>query len=141
MVELNNILHVEDDPDIQEIANLALEIVGGYHVVQYSCGQDALSKASEFAPDLILLDVMMPELTGPETLERLRKLQGYEDLPVIFMTARAQPDDIEEYMKQGAIAVIVKPFGVATLADEIKGYWEKAIKRSKSNIVPFPTNS
>ncbi len=137
MAELTNILHVEDDPDIREIASIALGNIGGYTVVQCSSGPAALSKAPEFVPDLLLFDVMMPEMTGPETLTELRKLKGYENVPAIFMTAKAQPEEVEAYKKQGAIAVIIKPFDVMTLAGEVRGHWEKAIREAKPNVIPF----
>ncbi len=138
MVELNNILHVEDDLDIQEVTKLALEDFGGFSVMQCSSGQAALSKAPELKPDLLILDVMMPDMTGIETLKELRKLAGYETIPAIFMTAKARPEEVENYFQHGAIAVITKPFDVMTLADKVRGHWEKAIKGVEPNVIPFP---
>jgi two-component system OmpR family response regulator len=136
MAELTKILHAEDDLDHQQIAFMALDDIGGYSVVQCSSGPETLSKASEFMPDLLLLDAMMPEMTGPETLIELRKLPGYETIPAIFFTAKLQPDEVEEYLNIGAIAVIAKPFDVMTLADEVRGLWDTAIMIAKVQSMP-----
>ncbi|MHA7855169.1 response regulator [Marinobacter shengliensis] len=116
---LNKILYVEDDPDIRAIAELALQDVGGFNAALCSSGQQALEVAPEFEPDLILLDVMMPEMDGPETMRRLRALDATRATPVIFMTARIQGTEIQEYLALGAIGVIPKPFDPMTLADDI----------------------
>lgn len=123
MDELNKILHVEDDPDILEISLLVLEGIGGFTVKQCSSGKESLAVAPEFSPDLILLDVMMPGMNGPETLEALRQLPETENTPIIFMTAKVQPEEVEKYLSQGAVAVITKPFDSITLSDQIIKVW------------------
>ena len=70
---LNRILHVGDEPDIREIAKVSPEAVGGFTVETCSSGREALDRAEQFAPDLLLLDVMMPGMDGPTTLGELRK--------------------------------------------------------------------
>ncbi len=121
---LSKILHVEDEADIQEIAKLALETVGGFVVEPCSSGQEAVEKAQAFAPDLILLDVMMPGMDGPASLAALRRLSGLETTPVIFMTAKVMESEVERFKGLGALDVIPKPFDPMTLADEIKRIWE-----------------
>ncbi|BEH16283.1 response regulator [Marinobacter shengliensis] len=116
---LNKVLYVEDDPDIRAIAELALQDVGGFNTALCSSGQQALEVAPEFGPDLILLDVMMPGMDGPETMRRLRALDATRSTPVIFMTARIQSAEIQEYLALGAIGVIPKPFDPMTLAADI----------------------
>ena len=123
MGELNKILHIEDDPDILEISLLVLEGIGGFTVKQCSSGKESLTVAPEFLPDLILLDVMMPGMNGPETLDALRQLPEIKNTPVIFMTAKVQPEEVEKYMAQGAVAVITKPFDSMTLSDQIVEIW------------------
>ncbi|HAA91651.1 MAG TPA: hypothetical protein DCE33_04355, partial [Rhodospirillaceae bacterium] len=86
--ELKKILMAEDDGDIQMIAEMALKDVGGFEVKICSSGQDALDVFCEFAPDLVLLDVMMPGMDGPTTLNKLRERDDGADVPVIFMTAK-----------------------------------------------------
>jgi CheY-like chemotaxis protein len=120
---LTKILCVEDEPDIQAIARMALETVGGFTVETCISGKEAVRKAPGFAPDLILLDVMMPGMDGPETLLALRALPGFEDLPVIFMTAKAMASEIQKYKDLGALDVIPKPFNPMTLSDQIKAIW------------------
>ena len=124
MTELPKILHVEDDLDIQAIALLSLETLGGFMIVQASSGQEALEKAPAFSPDLLLLDVMMPTMDGPELLQELRKLPQFTQTPVIFMTAKAQPEEVQQFMELGAIDVITKPFDPMTLADQIRAIWQ-----------------
>ena len=121
---LSKNLHVEDEADIQEIAKLALETVGGFVVEPCSSGQEAVEKAQAFAPDLILLDVMMPGMDGPASLPGLRCQSGLETTPVIFMTAKVMESEVERFKGLGALDVIPKPFDPMTLADEIKRIWE-----------------
>ena len=124
--ELQRILYVEDEPDIQAVAKLALEQVGRFTLEVCSSGQEALDKAEKFSPQLMLLDVMMPEMDGPTTLKKLRGIAGLEDIPVIFMTARVQPHELQEYMEMGAIDVVAKPFDPMMLSNQIREIWERA---------------
>lgn len=114
------LLHVEDDADIREIAKMALELSGEFDVVQCECGEDALKCAETYVPDVLLLDMMMPGMTGRQTLEKLRENPAFANIPAIFMTARAQPNELEELLGIGATEVISKPFDPMTLADQIK---------------------
>lgn len=114
------ILCVEDDPDIRAIAELALRDVGGFEVELCACGSDALAIVGDLRPELVLLDVMMPGMTGPETFQALKQQPCMDGIPVIFMTARLQPDEIEEYLSLGVIGVIPKPFDPMTLAGQIR---------------------
>ncbi len=124
--KLSKILYVEDEPDIQAVAKIALEAVGGFELRVCSGGQEALDAAIEFAPDLFLLDVMMPGMDGPTTLIALQKMVGLETVPAIFMTAKVQPQEIEYFKSLGAIEVIAKPFDPMTLAQTINEVWEKS---------------
>jgi len=120
MAVINNILYVEDELDIQTIAKIALDDIGGFTLETCSSGAQAIEKAQSFTPDLILLDVMMPTLDGPQTLEELRKIPNTASTPVIFMTAKVQAKEIEHYKSLGAVDVISKPFDPMTLAETIK---------------------
>lgn len=120
---LQRILMVEDEADIQEVAQLALEAVGGFTVKMCSSGYEALDAAPDFAPDLILLDVMMSEMDGPSTLERLRLLPNCARTPIIFMTAKVQPQEVARYRELGALDVISKPFDPMKLAQNITDIW------------------
>lgn len=123
--EINKILYVEDDLDIQVVAKMALETVGGYTVHICSSGQEAIEQGEAFAPDLILLDVMMPEMDGPTTLGALRNIAALADTPAVFMTAKVMPSDVERYKELGAIDVIAKPFDPMSLATQIQEIWSK----------------
>lgn len=114
------ILYVEDDPDIRAVAELALVDVGGFVALLCESGQRALEEIDRFQPDLVLLDVMMPGMDGPETLHALQQRAGGLSVPVVFMTARLQPSEIQEYEELGAIGVIPKPFDPMTLAEQIR---------------------
>ena len=123
---LQRILYVEDEPDIQEIARLALELTGGFEVEVCDSGQDALGLAESFRPDLILLDVMMPGMDGPATLSALRRTGYGSKIPVIFMTAKVQPQEVEGYRDLGVLDVIPKPFDPMTLTRRIQNIWTNA---------------
>ena len=122
---LKKIFLVEDDPDIQEVVLLTLKDLGGYAVKICSSGQEALDSISDFKPNLILLDVMMPEMDGPTTLKAFRTMPDAKDIPVIFMTARSQTHEVAEYLELGAIDVIRKPFDPVTLCDQIEQIWDR----------------
>jgi CheY-like chemotaxis protein len=123
--ELRRILYVEDEPDIQAVAQLALEAVGGFEVKICSSGQEALQAAVVFNPDLFLLDVMMPGMDGPSTLGRLREISQLTTVPAIFMTAKVQPQEVAQLRSLGALDVIAKPFDPMSLAQQIRDSWEK----------------
>ena len=125
MPELSRILHVEDDPSIQAVAKVALEAVGGFRVLSCSCGQDALDQVQGFAPDFILLDVMMPGMDGPQTLAKIAQLVDIGQIPVVFMTAKVQPAEIEQYRGLGAHDVIIKPFDPMQLAAQVRQIWSR----------------
>jgi two-component system OmpR family response regulator len=125
MSELNRILYVEDEPDIQAVTKLALEEIGGFTLEVCGNGDEALAKAVEFAPDLLLLDVMMPGMDGPTTLKALREIPQLTETPAIFMTAKVQPHEVEEYKALGAIDVIAKPFDPMTLSENLRDIWRR----------------
>ena len=123
---LQRILCVEDEPDIRTVAELALAGIGGFTIHSCGSGQEALAAVHEFAPDLVLLDVMLPGMDGVETLAALRSDPRTQRLPVVFMTARTQPAEVEHYRSLGALDVITKPFDPLTLADQVRVIWERA---------------
>jgi len=122
---LTRILYVEDEPDIQTVARLALETLGGFNVDICSSGTEALSRAPDFRPQLFLLDVMMPGIDGPTTLRMLRELPGFADTPAIFMTAKVQTGEVARYLELGAMDVIPKPFDPMTLSSQVQAIWER----------------
>lgn len=126
MTETLKILYVDDEDDIREIAVMALELDSEISVRNCESGIEALTVAAEWHPDLILLDVMMPGMDGPETLEQLRQAPETAAIPVIFITARTQPDDIKRFMSLGAAGVISKPFDPMSLGEQARALFTKS---------------
>jgi DNA-binding response OmpR family regulator len=120
---LRRILVIEDEADIQAVMKLSLESVGGFTVAVCSSGNEALATAPAFAPDLILLDVMMPDMDGPSTLRALRMLSEITLTPVVFVTAKAQPQEVTYFRSLGALDVVAKPFDPLTLPATISAIW------------------
>ncbi len=123
MPALKRILMVDDDADIRTIAHLSLTAVGGFTVELCGSGPEAIQKAGAFAPDLILLDVMMPGMDGPTTLNGLRQIPSLAQTPVVFMTAKVQPQEIAQLVACGAMDVLAKPFDPMTLPDALQRIW------------------
>ncbi|MES2494281.1 MAG: response regulator [Pseudomonadota bacterium] len=121
--QLRSILIVEDDPDIREIAALSLEALGGFSVATAESGAEALVKAPDLVPDLILLDYMMPGMDGGEVLAALRADPRLARIPIAFMTAKVRPDEVARLKALGAVAVIAKPFDPGELPNEIARIW------------------
>ena len=114
------ILYVEDETDLQWLVKHILESVGGFEVMVCNSGAESLRRIGEFAPDLVLLDVMMPGMDGFEVLRALRARSEYAAIPVVFVTARTQEGD--EYLRSGAQGVITKPFEPGTLLEQVRAY-------------------
>lgn len=117
------ILYVEDEPDIRNIAKIAMESLGGFTICECESGLKALESVSDFKPDLIILDVMMPGMNGVETLHRLRNMPIAKDIPALFMTAKVQSSEITDYLDAGALDVIAKPFNPMELPAQIETAW------------------
>lgn len=123
-----SILYVDDEPDIREVASIAFGLDDGVSTRTAGSGREALEALAEssFRPDVIMLDVMMPQLDGPATLTEIRKLPDHENTPVIFITARAQPQETAGYLELGAIGVITKPFDPMMLPVEVRAMVARA---------------
>lgn len=114
------ILHVDDEVDIREITEMALSLDPAFEVVSAESGAAALERIAEDRPDIILLDVMMPDLDGPSLLKLLRACPETADIPIVFMTATVQSQTADHLKSLGAIGVIGKPFDPIALPDDIK---------------------
>ena len=123
-ITLQRILLADDEPDILEISRIALETVGGFEVSVCSSGKQLLERLSEFEPDLVIVDVLMPDMTGPEVLEEIRRRPEFDAVPVIYLTGVIQEEELEDLRKTGVADVILKPFDPMTLADRINGVWK-----------------
>ena len=123
------VLYVDDEPDIREVAKLALELDGGIEVTTASSGPEGLALLDGgFMPDVVMLDVMMPGMDGPAVLAELKSRPELAQVPVVFITARAQAHELARFVSLGAIGVITKPFDPMTLSIELRA----ALARAKS---------
>ena len=114
------ILIVDDEADIRRIARLGLAKVGKMDVVEAAGGLEGIERAEAELPDVILLDVMMPQLDGPSTLARLRQNPATAAIPVLFLTAKVMPAEVERLRGLGAVGVLAKPFDPMTLASQVR---------------------
>ncbi|WP_127902976.1 response regulator [Solirhodobacter olei] len=122
-MDLPRVMHIDDEPDIREIALIALETVGGLSVVQCASGEEAIAMAPDWQPDVFVIDVMMPGMTGVETFHALRAMSQFSTTPMIFLTAKAQVGDLDILREVGADAVMTKPFDPMTLAERVIEVW------------------
>lgn len=117
---IQKVLLIDDDHHVRLVAQIGLEDVGGWEVIQATNGQEGISKAEEHGPDVILCDVMMPILDGPSTLAKLRQIPKLQNTPVIFLTAKVQTDELAHFLTLGAKGLIMKPFDPLTLAEQVR---------------------
>lgn len=118
-MEIRKILLVDDEIDIRKVAKLSLERIGKFEVVLAESGAEGIEKARSEKPDLIILDMMMPDMDGLTTFDNLKNDEETKAIPIIFMTAKAQELEKQQYFERGAIGVITKPFDPMGLPGEI----------------------
>jgi CheY-like chemotaxis protein len=116
---MKRVLIIDNEPHIQEVAQICLETVAGWQVIAADSGQEGLIKAAAEQPDAILLDVMMPDMDGPTTFQKLQENAATQKIPVILLTAKVQASDRRRYAEMGLNHVIAKPFNPINLATEI----------------------
>jgi len=116
------VLYADDEPDIREVASIALELDGAIALTAVGSGREALDALERpgYHPDVIMLDVMMPGMDGPAVLAEIRRRPGLADIPVVFITARAQAHEQARFLALGAVGVITKPFDPLALAGELR---------------------
>jgi len=120
---LQKVCYVEDDEDIQRIARLALERIGKLQVTVIGNPTKALEGMLAFQPDLVMLDWMMPVLDGPTLFKHMRERPELRSIPVVFITAKASPRELEELRALGAAGVISKPFAPKDLPEQLRAIW------------------
>lgn len=103
------ILIAEDERDIRDLIDFTLRYAG-HEVIKTANGAEAIEKAPEIKPDLIILDVRMPRMTGYETCRALKAMDGLKDVPIVFLSAKGQTTEMESGLEAGAYAYILKPF-------------------------------
>jgi len=119
-MEINKVLLVDDEADIRKVGALSLTALAQWTVLEAQDGSEAVALAAREQPDVILLDVNMPGLDGPETFEKLRADDRTRRIPVVFMTASTRAQEVQRYHQMGAQGVIAKPFDPMSLADQIR---------------------
>jgi two-component system, OmpR family, response regulator len=120
---LTRICYVEDDPDIQRIVRMSLERIGKMTVEVVSDSTKAVEAIQAFRPDLVMLDWMMPIMDGPAVFRKMREQEDLKTLPVVFMTAKASPKELDELRAMGAAGTISKPFSPKDLPDQLRAIW------------------
>lgn len=123
---------VDDDKEMSLLINLALGTVGGWQVDIALSGEEAIAKASELPPDLFLLDVLMPDMSGPETLRALRTIPGCASTPAIFVSGKKEEELLKEASEDFVCGVLKKPFNPLTLKNQIVQMWESYHARQTS---------
>ena len=127
------ILIIDDDPDIREVATMTLESMSDFDVLTADGGRDGVAAAHAAVPDVILLDVMMPELDGPATLELLRLSKATRGIPVIFLTAKVRTAERDRLRSLDVAGVIAKPFDPVIFGAQITDILESIQTASRSN--------
>ena len=102
------VIHVEDDDDIRELVGLSLDVAGDLELMSFASGSEAIQAVEVFGPDLVLLDMMMPNISGIDTLKATKQIEGYAEISAIFVTARVDGNQNEAFLDAGALEVIVK---------------------------------
>lgn len=124
MKQLNKIAYLEDDPNVQLLAQFALVTIAKLDLRIYSTGSAAFSDLASFMPDLILLDVLLPDMDGIKIYQQLKSTSLLSNIPVVFLTAKFRNEEIEELEALGALAVLPKPFDPFSIFQEILTCWE-----------------
>ncbi len=129
MSHLKRILLVDDDPDVRSVLQMALEVVGQYTVCSCESGAEALARIEAFQPQLVILDVMMPDMDGPETLQRLHACGALKQVATVFLTAKAYAHEQERLRGLGVDGVLTKPFDPMTVSGELQRIWWRTDER------------
>ncbi|MDO8587456.1 MAG: response regulator [Armatimonadota bacterium] len=132
------VLIIEDEPEIQAILEMSLQQVGGFDTVIANDGIEGIERALRDSPDIILMDVLMPRLDGYATCRRIKEDQRLSKIPVIFLTARTDPHDIERAMRAGATGCVAKPFDPLKLAGQISKIREEGDRGDRRDLPRRP---
>jgi CheY-like chemotaxis protein len=118
-VATKRVLIIDDEDDIREVAQASLEMMGGWEVITASSSTEGLALAEAEQPDAILLDVMLPDMDGPTTFQKLQAMPATQQIPVVLLTAKVQAADQRRFADLGVTAVLSKPFDPVALADQV----------------------
>ena len=125
---MTKILIAEDERDIRELVSFSLQF-GGFTVVQAANGVEALERAQAERPDLILMDVRMPKMTGYEACKQMKQMPELRDIPVVFLSAKGQESEIQTGLEAGAEEYILKPFAPDELVKQVQAVLERVAAR------------
>lgn len=125
---MTKILIAEDERDIRELVAFSLQF-GGFEVVQAANGAEAVERAPVEKPDLILMDVRMPKMTGYEACRALKAMPDMRHIPVVFLSAKGQESEIQTGLEAGAEEYILKPFAPDELVKQVKLVLERVAER------------
>lgn len=123
--KLSRVLYIEDEEDIRLVAEIALRQLGGLETQCCASGAQGLDALPQFNPQLVLLDVMMPGMDGPAVLKALKENPHHQHIPVVFITAKVQSEEVDHLLSLGAAAVIAKPFDPTTIAQQLGEIWDQ----------------
>lgn len=114
------IIVADDEPDVLFMTAFSLRTVGGFEVIEARNGLEAVEKAQQERPDLIILDIKMPRMNGYEACRRLREIESLRDVPIVFLSAKGQRQEVEEGLRLGAADYILKPFAPEELINKVR---------------------
>ena len=140
-MKIEKIFLVDDDPNIRRIAEISLKKLGPWQVELAASGRELLALLKQGKPDLLILDVMMPEMDGPTTFQSVKEQFPEFRQPVIFMTAKVMSHEVDEYLNLGAAGVICKPFNPKDLADEVRSICDRWEANNTSSDAPTSLSS
>lgn len=133
------ILVAEDERDIRELINFTL-MFAGHTVTLAANGEEAVQKIAEANPDLIMMDVRMPRMTGYEACRQIKSMDAYKDVPVVFLTAKGQDEEMQSGLDAGATAYLLKPFAPDELARKVTEFLQ-APPAPAETAAPTPSES
>ena len=126
MADRLNVIYVDDEPDIRTIVEMSLALDPDIELTIADSGREALTLiGAGFMPDIALLDLMMPEMSGHDLLQHLRRMPQFADLPILFVTASARQADVDRYIAEGADGVIIKPFDPLAMARLVREHYAR----------------
>ena len=126
MADRLNVIYVDDEPDIRTIVEMSLALDPDLDLTIADSGREALTLiGAGFMPDIALLDLMMPEMSGHDLLQHLRRMPQFADLPILFVTASARQADVDRYIAEGADGVIIKPFDPLAMARLVREHYAR----------------
>lgn len=118
------VLHADDEFIMRNLVKEILQEEGNFDVFSFGSGPEVVAAAKEISPDLLLLDMMMPGMSGLQTLKEVQKIESLAHVPAVFLTSRVSPEEIEAYYRAGAVGVLNKSSAFQTLGQDVYSCWK-----------------